>query len=423
MISNNNSMSAKYNHHIDSEISFTYIVNQKKLTLVAALGVTIGIAVYIFMSSMTAGFSRSTDASIFKTTPHIRIYKDDEISRSLITSDPNDKKLALIINPKVIPQSDRIVNPDEIVMLLKQQQNVTVVSPQVTVNVFYNNGQSLITGIASGVNIKDADKMFNIQSTMVEGNMSDLNNIPNGILLGAGIAAKMSVKPGDHITLTSSRNVVKVMKVTGLFQTKNSGIDKTKSYVNISAAQQLLNEGPAYVSDIDLDVTNFNNAPLYASKFSALTGYKAEDWQSANQTLVAGSAMREIVITGISFSILLVAGFGIYNILNMTISQKINDIAILKAMGFQGKDVIRIFVLQAFIIGLIGLCAGCMLSWLFVWELSKTYVGGDIGYFPIRFEPAVYVKSILLGVTITLLAGFIPAINAANVDPVTIFRK
>jgi len=92
-------------------------------------------------------------------------------------------------------------------------------------------------------------------------------------------------------------------------------------------------------------------------------------------------------------------------------------------MGFQGKDVIRIFVLQAFIIGLIGLCAGCMLSWLFVWELSKTYVGGDIGYFPIRFEPAVYVKSILLGVTITLLAGFIPAINAANVDPVTIFRK
>lgn len=422
-MTSNNLINVKYNHHIDSQISFTYIVNQKKLTLVASLGVTLGIAVYVFMSSMTAGFSRSTDASIFKTTPHIRIYKDDEISQSLIANRTNDKQLALIVNPKVIPQTDRIINPDAIVVRLKQQQNVTVVSPQVTVSVFYNNGQSLITGAASGVNIEDADKMFNIQSTMVDGKMTDMNTVPNGILLGVGIAAKMSVKPGDHITLTSSRNVVKVMKVTGLFQTKNSGIDKTKSFINISTAQQLLNEGPTYVSDIDVDITDFNSAPVFASKFSALTGYKAEDWQSANQTLVAGSAMREIVITGISLSILLVAGFGIYNILNMTISQKINDIAILKAMGFQGKDVIRIFVLQAFIIGLIGLFIGCFLGWFLVWELSQTYVGGDIGYFPIGFEPLVYIKSILLGISITLLAGFIPAINAANVDPVTIFRK
>ena len=97
-------MSAKYNHHIDSEISFTYIVNQKKLTLVAALGVTIGIAVYIFMSSMTAGFSRSTDASIFKTTPHIRIYKDDEISRSLIKNNANvnERNISGINDLKII---------------------------------------------------------------------------------------------------------------------------------------------------------------------------------------------------------------------------------------------------------------------------------------------------------------------------------
>lgn len=389
----------------------------------AALGVTIGIAVYIFMSSMTAGFSRSTDASIFKTTPHIRIYKDDEISRSLISNDKTGKQLAIIVNPRVIPQSDKIINPDQIVSLLKQQPHVTVVSPQVTVTVFYNNGQSLINGVASGVNIEDADKMFNIQSTVVEGSMADLNTVPNGILLGSGIADKMNVKTGDNITLTSSRNVIKVMKVTGIFQTKNSGVDKTKSYIDISAARQLLKESPTYVSDINVDVTDFNSAPFYAVQFSKLTGYRAEDWQSANQTLVAGSAMREIVITGISLSILLVAGFGIYNILNMTISQKINDIAILKAMGFRGRDVIRIFVLQAFTIGMIGLLMGCLLSWLFVWELSKTHIGGDIGYFPIGFEPAVYLRSIMLGMGITLLAGLIPAMKAANVDPVSIFRK
>ena len=65
--------------------------------------------------------------------------------------------------------------------------------------------------------------------------------------------------------------------------------------------------------------------------------------------------MRRIIMTTISFSILLVAGFGIYNILNMTITQKINDIAILKAIGFKGGDVVRIFVQQALIIGFIGI--------------------------------------------------------------------
>jgi lipoprotein-releasing system permease protein len=266
----------KYNHHIDAEISFTYIVNQKKLTLVAAMGVTIGIAVYIFMSSMTAGFSRSTDASIFKTTPHIRIYKEDEISRSLVNNTSAAKQLAVIVNPKVIPQSDKIINPDQLVSLLKRQPQVSVVSPQVTVSVFYNNGQSLITGIASGVNIEDADKMFSIQPTVVEGSMTDLNTVPNGILLGSGIAAKMNVSTGDNITLTSSRNVVKVMKVTGVFQTKNSGVDKTKSYIDISAARQLLKESSTYVSDINVDVTDFNSAPFYAGQFSRLTGYRAE---------------------------------------------------------------------------------------------------------------------------------------------------
>jgi lipoprotein-releasing system permease protein len=265
--------------------------------------------------------------------------------------------------------------------------------------------------------------MFDIRSVMVEGNLQDLRTTPNGILLGVGIASKMSVKLGDNITITSSKNVNKVMKVVGLFQTNNSIVDKTKSYINISAAQQLLVEGPSYVSDINIDVTNFNNAPNYSAKFSSLTGYKAEDWKAANETLVAAAKMRRVIITVISMSILLVAGFGIYNILNMTITQKINDIAILKAMGFRGKDVVRIFVQQALLIGFMGIMIGLLVATLLVWQLSQTYIGGDIGYFPIRFEPMIYIEGGIFGLLVTLFAGYIPARKAANVDPVSILRK
>jgi len=411
----------KYKHNINSEISITYIVTKKKLTLVAALGVTIGIAIYIFMNSLMAGFDRKSNETVFKNSPHIRVYKDDETSLPLLHTDSN--KLAVIINPKVVPESDKIVNPDQIVNMLRQQKDVTIVTPQVAVSVFYNNGRSQITGNASGVRIDEADKMFDIRSLMVEGKMEDLKTTPNGILLGVGVADKMSVKPGDNISITSSKNVTKVMKVVGLFQTNNSNIDKTKSYINIAAAQQLLIEGPSYVSDINIDVINFDKAPDYSQKFSSLTGYKAEDWKAANETLVAASTMRRVIITAVSLSILLVAGFGIYNILNMTISQKINEIAILKAMGFRGKDVVRIFVQQGLIIGFMGVLIGLMVASLLVYRMSKFYVGGDIGYFPIRFEPLIYLRGAAFGMIITLLAGYIPAKKAADVDPVSIFRK
>lgn len=413
---------AKYQHHIDSDISFTYITSSKKLTLVASLGVTIGIAIFIFLNSMTAGFSKKSSTIIFKSTPHIRVYKDDQMSEPLLRY-ADSSHVALISNPKVVPASNRIVDPNRMIDLLKHQPDVVLVMPQVAVGVFYNSGKSQLAGTMSGVHIDEADGMFDIASTMVEGNLSDLKITPNGILLGVGVAAKMSVKTGDNISVTSSQHVTKVMKVVGLFKTNNSYVDKVKSYVNISSAQQFLAESPSYVSDIYVNVLDFDKAPAYSGKFSALTGYKAEDWKAANASLVSGSNMRDIMIMAISISILLVAGFGIYNILNMTISQKINDIAILKAMGFQGSDVVRIFLLQGAIIGLIGIVLGLMLAALLIYLMSTVYVGSDIGYFPIGFELATVINGSLFGLAVTLLASYLPARKAADVDPVSIFRK
>lgn len=415
-------MKRKYNHNISSEISVSYIVTNKKLTAIAALGVTLGIAIFVFMNSMMQGFDRKSTEGIFKTVPHIRLFKDDETSKPLKSASQGSIE-TVIVNPRIVPENNVLVNPNALIKMLEGQNEVTVVTPQVNTNVFYNNGKSQISGVSTGVNIDEADRMFNIRSYVVEGNMDDLKSVQNGILLGVGIAQKMNVRTGDNISITSSRNVMKVMKVVGLFRTNNSVTDKSKSYVNISLAQQLLQKNSSYITDININVKNFDNAGTYATQFSQLTGYTAEDWKTANETLMAAAKMRKIIITVISTCILLVAGFGIYNILNMTITQKINDIAILKAMGFKGKDVIRVFVQQALVIGLLGLAAGLLLATVLVNVLSNVYVGGDIGYFPIRFEPLMYLRGFIFGFVITFFAGYIPARKAANVDPVSIFRK
>lgn len=406
--------------NINIEIAKTYIFSNKKLTAVAVMGVVLGMSIYIFMNSLLVGFDKSSSASIFKSTSHIRVYKDDEISKPIIESD--DIK-SIIINPKIVPINNTIINPNLVIETVLKQKEVTVVTPQVNSNVFYNNGKSQISGLSVGIKPDEANLMYNIKSFMVEGNFDLLKSNPNGIVIGSGISEKMNLTVNDNINLTSSKGVNRTFKVIGIFKTNNSVTDKTKSYINISASQQLLKEGTSYITDINVNIIDPENAENVAKKLSQLTGYKAEGWKQANETFMAANKMRKIIITFVSLTILLVAGFGIYNILNMTVSQKINDIAILKAMGFKGKDVIQIFVTQAVSIGIMGLIGGVIVATILITVLKKVYVGGDIGYFPIDYEPFKYLQGIFIGFVITFFAGYIPAKKAANVDPVSILRK
>ena len=213
------------------------------------------------------------------------------------------------------------------------------------------------------------------------------------------------------------------MKIVGFFKSSNAVTDKSKSYMNLAAAQQLLGQGPNYVTDIYVNIKNPEEAPQYALTMSNLVGYSTEDWKAANELFVAGKKIRAVMFTFISWAILLVAAFGIYNILNMTVSQKLNDIAILKANGFSGKDVVQIFVIEAMVMGVIGTIIGFILSTFIVFMLSRIYIGGDIGYFPIQFEASVSLTGMAVGLLVTFFAGFIPARKASKVDPVAIFRK
>ena len=103
--------------------------------------------------------------------------------------------------------------------------------------------------------------------------------------------------------------------------------------------------------------------------------------------------------------------------------QKINDIAILKAIGFKGGDVIRIFVYEAVVMGLLGTLIGLGIGSILIGVMARTYMGPPVGYFPITFQFALFMKSFVLGTVITFCAGYFPARKAARVDPVEIFRK
>jgi lipoprotein-releasing system permease protein len=415
----------KYHHAVNAEIAYTHITTRKRQTFIAALGVTIGMAIFIFMNSLMAGFDRSSIDGQFKISPHLRVYSDDQKSLPLV---PNidSTGLYLITNPKVTAtQAKRLLNPKQLIKSLSAHPAVKNITPEVSLGAFYSSGSSAqISGIVAGVALPSEDEMFDLQrKIIIEGDVQNLATNVDGIIIGTGLAQKLSLRIGDNLSLNSGVGVSKNMKIVAIFQTNITNIDKTKAYINLAAAQQLLRQNQDYITDIKINIHDYQKTADYQRDFEQISGYQVEDWKAANSALVAAANVRRAMAFSIAMSILLVAGFGIYNIMNMTVMQKINDIAILKALGFAGGDVIKIFVYQSIIIAFVGVLMGLGMATFMVNILSRVWVGGDMGFFPIRVEPFFYALGSALGAGITLLAGFIPARKAANIDPVAILRK
>lgn len=405
---------------VNYDIAVTHIVTRKKQTLVAALGVTIGVAIYLFMNSLSSGFSSYARDAIFQTNAHIKIFKNDEISKPL---NENAQTFSIILNPQITTLSKTLINPAKLLEQIKNEPYITHAIAQVDFSAFYNRGSTQIKGSGSGVNILQYAAMFNTPKYMVAGSVQELQGNLNGVIIGKGIAEKLNLGLGDNITVSSSYNVTKVLRIVGIFNMGNSMTDDSKCYVNISTAQQFLKQGNAYVNTLYANTPDPDKTETYVKRILSLTNYTVEDWKTTNADVISGDRTRSTMMTAISFSILIVAAFGIYNILSATISQKINDIAILKATGFKGKDVIKIFVAEALIMGIIGTIIGLCIGAILIKIMSGIYMGGPVGYFPIHFEPKLFAQSFVLGLIITLCAGFFPAKKAAGVDPVEIFRK
>lgn len=407
---------------VNFRIARTHLTSRKRQTLIAALGVTIGIGMYIFTNALMGGFTAFSRRDIFKNTPHVQVYQADQISRPLATA-AEKGALALIVNPSITTTTKRLSNPQGLMQILEQDAQVLAAAPQVNVDLFYTQGRSQLRGTGNGIQIEPADAMFDIRGDMVAGRLEDLGASQDGIVIGTGIARKLSLRVGDVLSVTSSQGVIKQMRVVGLFETGNQGTDETKSYLNMAAAQQLLRESPSYVTHIYVQISSPDSAQEVASQLQRLIPYKVEPWQVANANLLAADVVRDTMSNAVSMVILLVAAFGIYNILNMTITQKMTDIAILKAMGFRGRDIRIIFLSEALAMGSIGVIGGSLLGALITFLISQVYVGGPVGYFPISYSWGNFLSGIGLGLLITFGAGYFPSRKAASVDPVAILRR
>jgi lipoprotein-releasing system permease protein len=216
------------------------------------------------------------------------------------------------------------------------------------------------------------------------------------------------------------------LKVVGFFQSGLMDIDKVQSYTSIGTARKLLGKDNQYVTDLQVKLHDITIAPALAKEYAKRFETDAEDIQTANSQFETGSSVRSIISYAVGITLLVVAGFGIYNILNMMIYEKMDSIAILKATGFSGRDVNRIFILIAVRIGVAGGAAGLLTGYLLSSVIDQipfnTAALPTISTYPVNYNPRFYIIALSFALITTILAGWFPARKASKVDPVSIIR-
>ncbi|MDX1902703.1 MAG: ABC transporter permease [Thermonemataceae bacterium] len=408
------------------EIAKTHLFAKKKQTLVASLGVTFGIAMFIVMIGFMTGINRVLENTALANSPHIRIYNEIKSQRKAILQEVFPQSLVIVHHQKPKNEKPKLKNGFVIIEKIKEMKEVWGVSAQLATQVFYSYGETQVNGNLAGVNILDEDKLFSIKDKLIAGDLESLIAANNGILMGSGLAKKLNIHIGDKITLLAPNGTNSLVKIVGIFKTGIGAIDNIKCYANIATVQRILQKDSHYLTEIYIRLKDANQARFLVKELKSRFGYEVEDWEKANETLLASSIIRNIMTYVVSVTLLVVAGFGIYNIINMTVYDKMKDIAILKAIGFDGANITEVFMYQAVFIGIMGGLAGLSLGFTLSFILSRTpFTAGEvlgIKFFPVNFDPRFYIFGLVFGVLTTCLAGYFPARKASKIDPVAILR-
>ena len=338
------------------EIAKALLIARLRQTLIAAIGVTFSITMFVTLLSFMNGLNGLLDSMILNRTPHIRLYSDIKPTQHQPIHLSKKYNAAYHFISSVKPGSSRkeLYNVGAIFQTLKSDDRVLGYAPKVAAQVFYNIGPIEMTGVINGIDVISEQKLFFFEDYVVEGNAIDLQNIPNTIIVGKTAAEKMLAKIGDNIQVTSGSGEQYTLKIVGFFQSGLAEIDKVQSYASLKTTQKILGKPANYITDIQIKLHDMSLAPKVGKEYSALFRCDAEDIQTANAQFETGSSVRNLISYAVGITLLIVSGFGIYNILNMMFYEKMDSIAILKATGFSGKDVKRIFLGIVLIIGVVG---------------------------------------------------------------------
>ena len=413
---------------IDATIAISFLREGRIQSLMITLGVAIGVAVIIFITALIQGLQTNLIESTLGSQAHIRLVAPDEVN---LIAPYADDTLQLIQEDNRPQRLRSINNWQQITDTLDQLPLLTAVSPNVSGPGFVRRGEALESVILVGTDLARYQNIIPLDEYLISG---ELRVGADNVLIGSELAKDLGVEVGSKLRLdtgqdsSSSNNLSNslgsnisnnsaVVNIAGIFELGVRELDARYVYLDLKQAQSLLGL-PGGITVIDLTVEDIFEAEEIAAQVGRLTSLQAESWIETNAQLLSGLTAQSLSSNMIVVFVAISVAFGIASVLSVSVVQRTREIGILRAMGATRQQILRIFLIQGAIFGLLGSIVGSGVSYVLVWSFNT--FGPDIFTIPISINLILVTMSLA---TLTgVIAATIPARRAAALDPVVAIR-
>jgi lipoprotein-releasing system permease protein len=389
-------------------------------TALIIAGIAIGVAVIVFMSALLTGLQANFIRRVLTAQSHIQLLPPKEVARVLDRR--FDAATGVRDDPIVQAPLQRLKSIDQwqsVAAQIEGLAGVVLVSPTASGSALVIRGDANRAISLIGVDPAVYFRIVAVPDKIVRGSARLTNT---DILIGIDLASDLGVTVGDKLRVSTANGGSNTLTVTGLFDLGNKGANQRTTYVTLRTAQSLLGLVGG-VSSIEVTVQDVYAAETIARRITAATGVEADSWIATNAQFFTAVQAQKTSNTTIRFFVGLSVAFGIASVLVVSVVQKSREIGILRAMGISRGQVLRVFLLQGGLLGLLGSVGGCSIGLAALWAWQR-YARNPDGtpFFPLDIEPGLFVASLLLATLTGLLAAFAPALRAARLDPVVAIR-
>jgi len=375
------------------------------------VGIGVGVAVIVFITALITGLQDNIVDRTLGTQSHIRISPPGEVNRIVPLDGPATR---ILLETRRAQRLRSINNWQQLRDVLDDFPQVTAVSPIISGPAFARRGEALQSVALVGIDPRRYQQILPVSEDIVAGAF----RIGAGeAVIGKQLSIDLGVSVGDKLRLETGQGGDSVVNVAGIFELGVRELDARYVYLDMSQAQSLL-DLPGAATVIDLTVNDIFKADTIATHIRGLTGQKVESWMETNAQLLNALRSQSMSTTMISVFVALSVALGIASVLSVSVVQRTREIGILRAIGITRAQMLRVFLVQGALFGLLGSLLGGISGVGLVMAFNN--FGPRLFYIPVN--PWLLVAATLLATLTGVIAAAIPARRAARLDPVVAIR-
>ncbi len=409
-------------------LAIRYLLAKRRQTILMLLGIFFGAASYVTISGFMLGFRGYLVDQLVNNSPHIHIEAREEFltDTSLNEAFYGDHYSHIFWTPPPSGRKDNAIveKPQAWYARLRADPRVFAFSPQLSASVIFSNGKATAPTSLIGCDPLQQEKVTTIGSLVVEGKFSDIAAGGNRVVIGRELQKRLGVRVSQNTLVSLGRGLPSPFKVVGIFETGNKMTDNM-AYGSLADVQKV-NNSPNHVNEIAVRLFDHTQAAALATTWSAFGPEKVQSWDQINANIFDVFRIQDSIRFLSIGAIMIVAGFGIYNVLNMMVIQKRRDIAILRSMGYSTREIISLFFTQGFLLGVVGVTLGLSCGYGICLYLRTLPFKGNAmisdGHMIVSTAPEIYLQAGLLALATSCLASVLPARAAGKLTPIEIIR-